>query len=122
MAGDPVVATLDRASRVEMRIVAAGARADLGQWDAALATLQCPELTTSSAETWACRIRYAYADTLANMGRNEEAIEWFHRAAAVDVESVTDADERIAALEGIDYSPDSYEYQDLGEDFDDEDA
>ena len=103
MAGDPLVATLDKASRVEMRIVASGARADLGQWDAALATLQCPELTTTSAEPWACRIRYAYADVLANMGHNEEAIEWFHRAAAVDAESITDADERIAQLEGTIY-------------------
>ena len=116
MAGDPLVASLDRASRVEMRIVAAGARSDLGQWDAALATLQCPELSTQTTEPWGCRIRYAYADVLANMGRNEDAIEWFHRAAAVDIESVTDADERIAQLEGIDYIMDEdFGYQDLGE-------
>ena len=105
---------LFRSSRVEMRIVAAGARADLGQWEAALATLQCPELTTATTDAWACRIRYAYADVLANMGRNDEAIEWFHRAAAVDVESVTDADERIAVLEGIDYSTsEDFGYEDL---------
>ena len=113
MAGDPIVATLDRGSRVEMRIVAAGARGDLGQWDAALATLQCPELSTATQERWASRIRYAYADVLANMGRNDEAIEWFHRAAAVDVESQTDADERIAQLEGIDYSEGDFSYSDL---------
>ena len=51
MAGDPLVASLDRASRVEMRIVAAGARVDQKKLDAALATLQCPELTTTSTES-----------------------------------------------------------------------
>ncbi len=110
MAGDPIVATLDRASRVEMRIVAAGARSDLGQWEAALATLQCPELSTATLEPWAARIRYAYADVLANMGHNDEAIEWFHRAAAVDMEQATDADARIKELEGSGY--DVFEGQD----------
>jgi tetratricopeptide (TPR) repeat protein len=103
MAGDPVVAKLERPARVEMRIVAAGARVDLGQLDAALATLKCPDLTTNSAEPWAARIRYAYADVLQKMGRDEEAIEYFHRAAAVDFDELTDADERIAILEGVHY-------------------
>ena len=48
---------------------------DLGQWDAALATLQCAELSTATQEPWASRIRYAYADVLANMGRNDEALK-----------------------------------------------
>jgi len=103
MAGDPVVAKLERPARVEMRIVAAGARVDLGQLDAALATLKCPDLTTNSAEPWAARIRYAYADVLEKMGRKEEAVEYFHRAAAVDFDELTDADERIAILEGVHY-------------------
>ena len=103
MAGDPVVAKLERPARVEMRIVAAGARVDLGQLDAALATLKCPDLTTNSAEPWAARIRYAYADVLQKMGLESEAIEYFHRAAAVDFDELTDADERIAILEGVHY-------------------
>jgi tetratricopeptide (TPR) repeat protein len=103
MASDPLVANLDRVDHVEMRIVAAGARMDLGQVDAALATLQCSDLTTASTEPWAARIRYAYADVLARAGRTDEAIEWFHRAAAVDVDGQTDADDRIAELEGISY-------------------
>ena len=121
MAGDPLVATLDRGTRVEMRIVAAGARSDLGQWEAALATLQCPELSTSTHESWAARIRYAYADVLANMGHNTEAIEWFHRAAAVDPEQLTDADARIKELEGSGYDvfegqDQVLEYEDLEDD------
>ena len=101
MAADPIVNSLDRASKVEMRIVASGARVDQGKHDAALATLQCPELSTTSTEPWAARIRYAYADVLEKLGRKDEAMEWFHRAAAVDVAEQTDADERIAALEGV---------------------
>ena len=38
---------------------------------------------------------------LEKLGRKDEAMEWFHRAAAVDVAEQTDADERIAALEGV---------------------
>ena len=113
MAGDPVVATLPIDARVEMRIVAAGARLDMGNPEAALATLQCPELTKPAAHTWAARIRYAYADILASMDRTDEAIEWFHRAAAVDIEQVTDADDRIAQLEGRAVDGDDLSYEDV---------
>ena len=99
MASDPIVQGLSMEARVEMRIVVAGARMDQGNFDAALATLQCPELSKPSSESWAARIRYTYADVLAKMGRTVEAIEWFHRAAAVDSEQLTDADERIEELE-----------------------
>ena len=115
MAGDPLVASLDRGSKVEMRIVASGARVDQGKLEAALATLQCPELTTTSTEPWAARIRYAYADVLEKLGRESEALEWFHRAAAVDVEDQTDADDRIARLEGVTYT-EVEEFEDYEED------
>ncbi len=120
MAGDPLVKNLDHASRVEMRIVAAGARMDMGNLDAALATLQCPDLTVTSVEPWSARIRYAYADVLEQMDRREEALEWFHRAAAVDADMLTDSDQRIRKLEGKSTDSDNddeYGYEDL-EDFD----
>ena len=120
MAGDPLVKNLDHASRVEMRIVAAGARMDMGNLDAALATLQCPDLTVTSVEPWSARIRYAYADVLEQMDRREEALEWFHRAAAVDADMLTDSDQRIRKLEGKSSDSDNddeYDYEDL-EDFD----
>jgi tetratricopeptide (TPR) repeat protein len=119
MAADPLVASLDRGSKVEMRIVASGARVDQGKLEAALATLQCPDLTTTSTEPWAVRIRYAYADVLEKLGRDAEALEWFHRAAAVDVEDQTDANDRIARLEGVVYEEveefDDYEDEDEDE-------
>ncbi|MCI4065519.1 hypothetical protein MRQ36_24325 [Micromonospora sp. R77] len=94
-------AKLDKAVAIELLIVAAGARGDLGQKDAAVAMLQVPELTNDSSEPWAARLRYAYADALLAVGRREEAREWFSRAADVDAEGETDAPERLLELDGV---------------------
>ena len=101
MAGAPEVDRLDRDGRVEMRIVASGARRDLGQLDAAVVTLQCPELSSSSTESWSARIKFAYADALLAAGREDEAREWFAKAVEADVADETDAAERLADLDGI---------------------
>jgi hypothetical protein len=101
MAGAPEVRTLDAAGRVEMLIVAAGARRDLGQLDAAVVTLQVPQLHADTREPWLARLRYAYADALAAMGRVEEARQWLAKVAEADEEGMTDAAERLADLEGI---------------------
>ena len=93
MAGSPEVSKLEKAEEIEMRIVAAGARRDLGQLDAAVITLTCRELKTENAE-WSVRLRYAYADALHAAGRLVEAREWFAKCAQVDAEESTDALER----------------------------
>ena len=93
MAGSPEVSKLQKAEEIEMRIVAAGARRDLGQLDAAVITLTCRELKTENAE-WSVRLRYAYADALHTAGRLAEAREWFAKCAQVDAEELTDARER----------------------------
>ena len=82
----------------EMRIVAAGARSDLGQLDQALATLSTPPIDPARTGQTAARLCYAYADTLLALGREEEAVQWFLRAAAADVDGVTDAEDRVAGL------------------------
>ncbi|MFC7467411.1 hypothetical protein ACFQVA_07085 [Actinomadura keratinilytica] len=64
MAGEPEVRRLDKAGQVEMRLVAAGARRDMDQLDAAIVTLQSPELASNSVQPWTARLRYAYADAL----------------------------------------------------------
>jgi tetratricopeptide (TPR) repeat protein len=92
---------LDRADAIELLIVAAGARADLGQTDAALAMLQIRELNTDSEEGWVPRLRYAYADALLGAGRRDEARDWFARAAEADLDGVTDAAERLLELDGV---------------------
>lgn len=93
----PEVQKLERDEQVELRIVLSGARKDLGEHDAALTALQCKELQDENG-TWSARLRYAYADALANLGRMKEAKSWFNKAAAVDINQETDALERIAAL------------------------
>ena len=67
---DPKVLTA--AERVELRLAAAGARSALGQHDAAVVTLTCPELTQSDA-SWSGRLRKAYCDALSAAGRDDEA-------------------------------------------------
>jgi hypothetical protein len=99
LAADPAVAGLDVAGRMEMLIVAAGARRDLGQLEAAAVSLQVPELRSKSGQPWVARLRYAYADALVALGRATEAREWFVRAAEVDDEGHTDALERIDQLD-----------------------
>ncbi|MDG4798403.1 Replicase polyprotein 1ab [Micromonospora sp. WMMD1082] len=92
---------LDPAVAIELLIVAAGARGDLGQRDAAVAMLQVRELTTDAVQPWTARLRYAYADALLAVGRRTEAREWFSRAAEVDTEAETDAAERLLDLDGV---------------------
>jgi hypothetical protein len=85
--------------RAELTIVEAGARRDRGELDAALRVLEQAPLDSRSRAAWVARLRYMYADTLAEAGRSADALEWFHRTDAVDGEGLTDAAERAAALE-----------------------
>jgi hypothetical protein len=84
IARSPEAAQLSTDEAVELRMVAAGARRDLGQFDA--------------AEPWRTRLRYAYADNLLAAGREQDAIRWFLAAAEVDTEEATDAGERAIEL------------------------
>jgi tetratricopeptide (TPR) repeat protein len=103
-AEDPQLARLDRDEQIEVLLVVAGARRDLGQLDAALATLQRAGVSADPAPgqsvTATARLSYAYADLLAEMGRSDEAKLWFERADAADEDGATDAAERVRELEG----------------------
>ena len=59
------------------------------------------------------RARYAYADTLLDVGRTAEARGWFERVCAADVDAVTDATERLLALDGV-------LFEEIEQDLDDE--
>jgi hypothetical protein len=106
---------VSEATQMELLIVAAGARRDMGQTAAAVQTLEVPELTKRTRADWLPRLRYAYADALEAAGRTDDALIWFHRAAGSDAEGTTGAAERAAQLEGL-------EFTDLDEDddYDDE--
>lgn len=103
MAGAPEVHKLDKAGQVEMRLVAAGARRDMDQLDAAIVTLQSPELASNSVQPWTARLRYAYADALLAAGREGEAREWFAKAAEADKDGSTDASDRLAEMDGVEF-------------------
>ncbi|MFD0308883.1 hypothetical protein [Streptomyces sp. NPDC127119] len=103
MAGAPEVQKLDKAGQVEMRLVAAGARRDMDQLEAAIVTLQSPELASNSVQPWTARLRYAYADALLAAGREGEAREWFAKAVESDKDGSTDASDRLAELDGVEF-------------------
>jgi len=113
LAASPEAATLSEVERVELAIVVSGVRRDLGQDDAALLALHVPALRRGP-QAGVFRLHYAYADALLALGREDEAREWFVKAAQGDVDQETDAVERLEELDGIDLS-------DLGDDDDDRD-
>lgn len=94
----PEAAALTGDDADELRIVAAGARADLGQLEQALAVLSSPAPDPARSGQTAARLFYAYAEALLALGRNDEALQWFLNAASADVDGVTDAEERIGEL------------------------
>ncbi|MFJ3897162.1 hypothetical protein [Streptomyces sp. NPDC090083] len=103
MAGAAEVHKLDKAGQVEMRLVAAGARRDMDQLDAAIVTLQSPELASNTVQPWTARLRYAYADALLAAGREDEAREWFAKAVESDKDGSTDASDRLAEMDGVEF-------------------
>ena len=95
---------LEPALRIEMIIVEAGARRDLGQDHEALRMLERavaavrPEVAPPLA---VARLRYAYADALLQAGKDSEARHWFAAAAKLDHDQETDAQQRVDELDGI---------------------
>ncbi|MFI5590425.1 hypothetical protein ACIA5G_35635 [Amycolatopsis sp. NPDC051758] len=98
LAKEADTAKLAKATQVELAIVAAGARRDLGQLDAAVVSLQGADLKAEKRDPWSARLFYAYADNLAAAGREDEAVRWFLNSAEADAEDETDAAERAAEL------------------------
>jgi tetratricopeptide (TPR) repeat protein len=89
---------LNRADRVEMRIVAAGARMDLNQPEEAMVILRGPALEAEDTDESSARLKYVYAEALLASGNAPEAREWFLRAALADPDAATDAWERVEQL------------------------
>lgn len=95
---DPEAPQLPRAEAVELSIVIAGARRDLGQIEASVVALQLPELESQEQNPWNARLFYAYADNLLAADRVQEAFTWFVHAADADDEGETDAPDRLDEL------------------------
>ncbi len=100
IARGPEAKELDTAEAIELTIVLAGARRDLGELDAAVVTLQIPELDPARREPWSPRLFYAYADNLLAAGRESDAMQWFVHTVDADRAEETDAADRLAELTG----------------------
>ncbi|MGN7252524.1 hypothetical protein [Arthrobacter sp. SAFR-014] len=75
---------LDAPGKVELAIVASGARGDLGQLDAAVAELEIPQLDINRAFSYSPRLFRAYADALTAVGRETEAGKWQRQAVVAE--------------------------------------
>jgi hypothetical protein len=75
---------LDAPGKVELAIVASGARSDLGQLEAAVAELEIPQLDINRAFSYSPRLFRAYADALAAAGRGTESEKWQRQAVVAE--------------------------------------
>ena len=74
---------------IEALMVNAGARADMGQIDAALLMLNVGSLTSLPAGDLRARMQESYSDLLDKAGRAAEAREWRGKALKSDINGVT---------------------------------
>ncbi len=95
-------AVTDPALLIELRIVQAGARADLGQRAEALRLLadQIESPRGVVPKPSQARLRYAYAALLLEQGDTDAAQQWFTAAARIDPDG-TDALDRLDELDGM---------------------
>ncbi|CAF21419.1 conserved hypothetical protein [Corynebacterium glutamicum ATCC 13032] len=99
LAREEDLSSLDQDNLIELAIVVAGARHDLGQHDSAIVELQKVNPSLKSTGFTHSRLSYAYADALVLAGRGDEAREWFQHAATLDEDGYLDAEERIEQLD-----------------------
>lgn len=110
LAGDPEVPAV-----VELRLVEAGVRSDLGQQAEALRLLrnEIEQLGSRGTKLARARLRYGYADLLERTGQGDQAERWFDSVIRLDPDGSTDAVDRLAALRGLvidfDESDDDFE-------------
>lgn len=110
LATDPDVPAL-----IELRLVQAGVRADLGQTSEALRLLkgEIEELGSRGPKVSRARLRYAYADLLERSGEAEQAERWFDAVIRLDPDDTTDAADRLGALRGLVIEYDDSEEEDV---------
>ena len=84
MVRSPEAQDLDAPGKVELAIVASGARTDLKQLDAAVSELEIPQLDINRAFSYSPRLFRAYAEALSAVGRTEEAEKWARQALVAE--------------------------------------
>lgn len=98
LATDPPTAT-----RVELRLVEAGSRVALGQADEAIRLLRAEIEHTGSRgpKSSRARLRYYFAELLADGGATDTAEQWLVAAVRLDPDDETGAAEALARLQGV---------------------
>lgn len=99
LGSSPEAKSLNREAAIELAIVLAGARQDLEQFDSAVVVLQRQNPDLQASGFPALRLSYAYANALELAGRKDEARQWFSHAGEIDEDEITDAKDRLAALD-----------------------
>lgn len=96
-------AQLQPDTRIELLLVEAGIRGDLGQQAEAHRILRDAIKSPAPGSTRAAhaRLAYAFADVLLERGQEGQARNWFDKAATWDTLGATDAAERRDLLDGI---------------------
>ncbi len=91
---------LESSVQVALAIAMSGARLDLGQPEAALGELQIPQLDPDRAFSYSPDLFDAYAVVLEELGRDEEAAQWFARAErAAEALDTSGEDDTIEIVE-----------------------
>jgi len=117
LAQTPEAETLGAESRVELSIVVAGARMDLGETEAALVTLDDIDLT-GVPRLQHVRVLQARADILASVGRADEAAAALEGVTPAELAAAVgeiEIDEDVLVLDLDDLAPDEDESEDESE-------
>lgn len=101
LAQSPEANRLSAVDKAELGIVVSGIRRDLGQLDSAVLGLRESAHRTPATAQVAARVYYAYADALLDSGDQAGARHWFAQAASSDADGDTDAEDRLAELDGV---------------------
>ena len=117
---------VDPSMRVELIIVTAGVRVDMGQIEEARRILkrELERPTIRHPRLAQARLLFAYADILSQVGETAAAREFFARSASLDLDGTTAAMDRLDEIDGLVLDLDEEEFIDdeddnLGDDSDD---
>lgn len=98
--GEAERANLSPSQRVELVLVKAGARSDLGQREEAARLLRTAISTTTGPTEAVARLHYAYAEMLLERGDEKGARTWFTSSLQHDPGELLDAQDRLDELDG----------------------
>lgn len=102
---------LEPTQRVELVLVEAGLRDDMGHRDEAMRLLRDAIGRHEGSHESRARLRYAYANFLEEKGETESAAKWFTAAAGFDSQRELDTRDRLIAL-GVDVGEEDFDEND----------